>query len=62
MSHYPRTGRADPSPAGARCPGSPLFVAGLILTITGVALYTLPSERPGLIAAGSLPLAAVAAW
>ncbi|MFF9981272.1 hypothetical protein [Streptomyces erythrochromogenes] len=46
----------------ARCPASPLLVAGAILTIAGTVLYTMPSERPGLYAAGALALAAVAAW
>ncbi|MFF5809269.1 hypothetical protein [Streptomyces sp. NPDC012746] len=63
MSHHPRTGRA---PAGSRsplrCPGSPLIAVGAILTITGAALCTMPTERPGLVAAGALILAVVAAW
>ncbi|MEU8943603.1 hypothetical protein OHU17_37985 (plasmid) [Streptomyces goshikiensis] len=66
MSHHPPPGRTGQAPAGARrgvrCPGSPLIAMGAILTITGAALYTLPTERPGLIAAGALILAAVAAW
>ncbi|MFD3675482.1 hypothetical protein [Streptomyces sp. NPDC058613] len=35
---------------------------GVILTITGAALYTMPGERPGLVAAGVLILAAIVAW
>ncbi|MFI1066629.1 hypothetical protein OG365_31205 [Streptomyces sp. NBC_00853] len=66
MSHHPRTGRTGQPPVGSRsplrCPGSPLIAVGAILTITGAALYTMPTDRPGLIAAGALILAAVAAW
>ncbi|MEU6756777.1 hypothetical protein [Streptomyces sp. NPDC046685] len=35
---------------------------GAILTFTGVALYTMPAERPEMIAAVALTLAAIAAW
>ncbi|WP_412078731.1 hypothetical protein ACLF6K_35560 [Streptomyces xanthophaeus] len=35
---------------------------GAILTIAGAALYTMPGERPELIAAAALIVAAVAAW
>ncbi|GGP98641.1 hypothetical protein GCM10010215_25420 [Streptomyces virginiae] len=61
-----RPSRTDQDPARprrpARCPASPLAAAGVILTLTGAALYTMPAERPGLIAAGALVLAAIAAW
>ncbi|MFF0041655.1 hypothetical protein [Streptomyces mirabilis] len=46
----------------ARCPASPLLVAGAILTIAGTVLYTLPVERPGLYVAAALVLGAAAAW
>ncbi|MEJ8641189.1 hypothetical protein WKI68_06250 [Streptomyces sp. MS1.HAVA.3] len=35
---------------------------GVILTITGAALYTTPGERPGIVAVGALVLSAIAAW
>ncbi|MCX5079363.1 hypothetical protein ACWGCI_10725 [Streptomyces sp. NPDC054949] len=60
MSH-PRIGPV-PSPRGLRCPASPLFVVGVILTVTGAVLYATPGDRPGLIAAAALILAAIAAW
>ncbi|RPK27484.1 hypothetical protein EES37_36820 [Streptomyces sp. ADI91-18] len=63
MSHRPRTGRASAgSRRTLRCSGSPLIAMGAILTIAGAALSTMPTERPGFIAAGALALAAFAAW
>lgn len=57
MSHRPRTGRAG---GFLRCPASALVVVGVILTITGAVLYTMPGERPGLVAAAALTLASSA--
>lgn len=69
MSRLPRPGPSGDAirpPAGsgrpARRPCSPLLVMGTILTITGGALYTMPGERPELVATGALVLAAIAAW